>query len=749
MDAMIKPDNITEVSTPTKPPLSKTTGIFLLLLTLLTALIPTALVVADRWMGIIRTDIFDAIWCKSLYLCRSMIPSYFILITGFTVILPILVFFQRKTTQVVLEEEIPEDGYDRVNPEQARVGLIYRVVSLGFMLFFILLSFIREELPGWGLVYAWLGFMAGAVISYLPMESVKRWWEQSGEKWMAIALAHCGLVGLMVGIYGKPDLLWSTVVLAILVGANLWRFRREIPGIFWIMSLALVVFTIDINGWWTSVVGDEFTFHDIAWRMSDILNYRELNEILFRADGAHTSHTYISSLFQVLSMKFFGSENFGWRFSNPYQCSLAVGLFYYFCSTFISRRQSLVAAFLFSVSSYIMSFGKIGYNNLQALFGLTLLLAMAAWILRNGSRLSYIGLGCSLVYCFYAYPAALYAIPLPIILLVIYRPPRNRELIMNWVWMLLICILMIIPLMVQPVYWTSKLTGTTLNQPSILGSSASVIEHFGLNFFFAFYSFLYAFAESHFIAASYVDPLTGSFFLIGLCVLVFQAGRRRFHLFILFAYLFFLVVIGTTHDRTYPPHTRMFLLVPLYALIAAWGIFWVGAQITRLWKIPHRLSFISTIMLAVLFPALNLYQAFPLSNYRYADMQSIETLFIRLSQNLERAEPRRPKNYVIIADENWGITGFLMLQKAYPHLAWAEMHEILLAEPVIPDASKPLLSERDTIILLMPWMDPVWVNALDAPLRDMGKEPCEMTTYTGLRRTTMYHAPDLPQACTP
>lgn len=743
----MKPDIISQTIPEPRCHISSYVEGLLLILIILAASLPPALVVADRWLGIIHPHILSSIWCRSDFLCKSMVPSYFLIIIGCTILLPILFIFLRNKTGVVIEKDTPRETLTSTDMAQARIGLAYQVVSIGFMLFFAAQSFFNQELPGWGMLYAWLGLITGALLSHVPIKPAIRWWEISGAKWMAILLAHGGLIGLLIGIYGKPDLVWAAVAMALLTGANLWRFRRDVPGIFWVMSLALVVFSMDINSWMTSVVGDEFSFHETAYRMSDILDYQELGKIIFRADGAHTSHTYVSSLLQVISMKFLGSENFGWRLSNPYQCSLAVGLFYYFCSTFISKKQSLVTAFLFSISSYIMAFSKIGYNNLQALFALTFVLATAAWIIRSGSRLSYVVLAYGLAYCFYAYPAALYAIPLPLILLIMYRPPRDMPTIKNWLWMISICLLMISPLLTQSEYWASKLTGTTLNQPSIFGSLVSVVTHFGSNFLFAFYSFLYTFAESHFIAASYVDPLTAVFFLIGICVAVFQSRGQRFPLFILFVYVYFLLVIGTSHDRQYPPHTRMFMIIPIYALIGMWGLCWLRDQFLQHWSIPGSISRILQISLAMLLIGLNLYQAYPLSQQRYANNQSIEMLFVRISQNIERIEPRQPKNYMIIADENWGVTGFLMIQKAYPHLAWAEMHEIQLSEPELPATSIPLLSERNTVIILMPWMEPEWVRKLETQIRDLDKVPCEVTMFGGSRLTTMFLSPDMSWAC--
>ena len=57
------------------------------------------------------------------------------------------------------------------------------------------------------------------------------------------------------------------------------------------------------------------------------------------------------------------------------QCGLtatAVGLFYVFFRTFVAASTALIAVLLLAMSHYLISFGKIGYNNLQAFFAMAL-----------------------------------------------------------------------------------------------------------------------------------------------------------------------------------------------------------------------------------------------------------------------------------------------------------------------------------------------------------------------------------------
>jgi ABC-type multidrug transport system fused ATPase/permease subunit len=736
-----------------------------LLIAVILAGIPPALVMVDRWfhftstdlrraistdlMHAISTDLMGDIWCQSSYLCQIWLPSYFLIVFASVAGLLVFMFLQRREPVVVVENSIVSLENSPAGEDQARVGFYFIAGSAcGFMLI-VLLSLIDQQYPGWSLVLVWLTFLMGCFLRAFALASILNSWKRNGEFWISILLAFVSIVGILVGYFGQPQIFWTTVVLLILVMANLWRFRRRVPLIFWIVSLALIVYTININVWWTAVVGDEYGFHDLARQLVEKTGFAELGQVLFRADGVNGTHPYLSSILQAIPMKFLGDENFGWRFSNPLMCSLAVGLFYLFCKTFISKRLSLVAAFLIAVSSYVISFGKIGYNNLQALFALALVLALSAWALRSRLPLAFACLGSAMALCFYIYPAALYVIPLPFLLLSLYYPPLTREVTKRWMHMFIVWIALLFPLMLQPIYWQTKVAGTFLNQPDLLQSFSTILDHFVNNIVYAFFSFLYIPVETQFVVSSYLDPLTAAFFLIGFCLLIYQLRRQRFALFVLLSLIFFILTVGASHDRATPPTTRMFLLLPLYALIASWGVIWVEAKARQAFS--ARAGILSALLpiLLVTIAGANLYQAYSLSQIRSTNYQMLEALFIRISQHIYEAKPTSPQNYAVVVNESGGIEGLLELQQVYPHLAWAQIHQIRIPKPVLSEANLPLLADRNTSVILAPWLDPVWVTALDAPLRALGKESCDILTAAGEKRFVLYHDPDLPRACDP
>ena len=59
-------------------------------------------------------------------------------------------------------------------------------------------------------------------------------------------------------------------------------------------------------------------------------------------------------------------------------------LYLFLQSTFWIGRVALLACFFLAVSHYLINFSKIGYVSLQALFALSLSLAVAAWAARSG-----------------------------------------------------------------------------------------------------------------------------------------------------------------------------------------------------------------------------------------------------------------------------------------------------------------------------------------------------------------------------
>ncbi len=718
------------------------------------AAIPPALVFQHRWLNDGRwVDYFRAkLWCRVGFLCETALPSYFVVIFACFAALLVLIFWQKTNLAVLLDSiaqpETRMSGAAAVGMRQARFSLLLLVVAVIGFAAVVWTTWPNQDLPGWNLILVLLAYMVGWFLREVPLGRLAGYWRQNYDFVIAFLLAHFSLIAALAGYYSIPQYFWAGLLLLALAFGNLLRYFRRVNPIYWIVSAALVLSTLHINGWWTSVIGDDFGFHDLARQLAERTSLLDLGNNLFNAKGLFDTHPLFTSYVQAVFVRFLGHDSFGWRFSNVYLCAAGAALFYLFLRNFVVERVALIAAVFLAVSHYVMSFSKIGYNNLQALFVLSLNLCVAAWALRSKRPLAYAALGAALASCFYSYPAALYVLPYPVLLLLLYDPPRSRATLGRWAVMLSVLAMVIYPLFLQSVYWRTKIDGTIFNRADLVQSTSVVVQHFVVNFLYSAFSFLYIPQETHYVSSSFVDPLTGVLASIGMLLLLKQSWRQRFAAFGVIGFLGMVISAGTTHDRDFPPVTRMFLILPWLALFAAYGLVWIEERLKNLGVFSPRVMASLASVLLVAMTGLNLYQAYDLSYYRFAGRAQIEQLFMRIAQKVYQLAPDRRVNYVVILDSTWSIAGLVKFQEVYPlYLESARLSQVKVDGPALPEASKLLLQDSNTLILILPWLDKGWQQGLEAPLRELGKEPCTIYTADGQPRFTLYHAPDLTGAC--
>jgi hypothetical protein len=176
-------------------------------------------------------------------------------------------------------------------------------------------------------------------------------------------------------------------VLAVLAASAhifLWRSRRRtLTPVFWLVSASLVLSSLYFSAWWFSVIGDEYAFYSYAAGLLARADAASIGAELYNPSGVYSTHPGFSSLIQAASMAVFGPGLFGWRFSNLYLAALSLWPLYAFVHAIGGRRLAILACALLATSHYLMSFGKIGYNNLQALFAFSVCLATATWFVRS------------------------------------------------------------------------------------------------------------------------------------------------------------------------------------------------------------------------------------------------------------------------------------------------------------------------------------------------------------------------------
>ncbi len=721
------------------------------------ALLPAILVVRDRWLGLPAWKVFTIdSWCQNAFLCRTSLPSYFAVIFGLTLLLVLLFLVKKEQVPPEQNSQLSQPPAEdssvelAISPNSKRTMLTLFLAAGLITVASLLLSALRKDVLDIGFLLAIGLYLAGWAVKENGFRTAWQFTQRNASIIAGFLIVQFVLILILAALAGPQPLPWVLLVLLALAAFLVRGAFRRIPPILWVFNLALLFFGWNINRWYFATIGDEYAFFTAALEIAVHQNPASVLGNLFNGVFVYGTHPYLSSLIQAVSMKLFGMDSFGWRFSNAYLTALAIVFFYLFFKRFIGQSKALLIALLLTASVYLLTFGKIGYNNLQAFFGMALTLWAAGWAVQSRKGLAYTVLGISLGFCFYVYPAALYIVPLPFLLILFYQPVRSR---MTWVGLgltILALLLCVLPLLFQPLYWDTKSMGLASNNPEIVQTGREVALHISSNFVNAFYSFLYTPQETHFVPVGYADPLTSVFILIGMALAYQRAPRERFMIFALLSLFWLLVTAGVSHDRPYPPTTRMFLLLPWWTLFAVEGMSWLAEQITAAKIVSWSKRSILAILVIVMV-GLSLYQAQVLSVRRTANYQTMEALFLGIVQHLAEFEPTnsRPLSFLFLTNKDWGIDGLFTLLQAYSIPAsQVRLQRLELEQPVIAEPFDLQVPERDTLVILQPNLSPDWQAELGAQLTALGKEACEIKESNGRdTRFTLWHSPDLKPLC--
>jgi 4-amino-4-deoxy-L-arabinose transferase-like glycosyltransferase len=706
----------------------------LLVFCFLLAALPSFLVFLDRWLENRKiVDFSRDTWCQSEFLCQLYWPSYFIVIIPASIILVILVVFVINDNRPKFEsKEKPakeNTSKKNIHPAQKHVARVFEIIAISWAVIMFVFASIKHEIPGIMLLPAiFIYLFARILIEYSSgtlLVMLRSWWH----RFWPLGLTHLALIIFLADIANhRPTALITFILLAAAL-VNLWKHRNKVEPIHWITLAAVVLFMININSWFFSTIGDEYGFFSFG---KDILLYQNWDYRIsnfFSGTGVYGSHPYFSSVIQSFSMGLLGVDNFGWRFSSPYLAALSIPMFYFFFRHFLDERVSLLGAGMIGCSHYLMTFGKIGYNNLQALFIMGLVLWAASEAVRKRRLLNYTLLGFAFALVFYVYPAALYVLPLAGVLLLMYDPPFNRFALKRWGVAFIAFALLFFPLFIQPNFWQEKVAGTLFYNMDNIMEEGGIAMHLLKNFFYSLYSFLFIIDETHFVTSSYIDPISGVLVLLGLAWVFKLLRRDRFAVFILIGFLLLNFFVGASHDRTTPPNTRMFLLVPWFTLLASLGLSWLTWQLQRLHASYQHSTRLAIILLSLVLVG-NLYQAYGLSFHRNEGRPSLEVLFLRmlqrdydLTEGPMRDVPKR--SYLFITDEGWDIGGLRVLQEVYgvPD-SDTQLHRVPVDSGDIPTDLLEQIQDENVGVIVYPHMQEDWRISLESQLEEMEKHPC-------------------------
>ena len=395
--------------------------------------------------------------------------------------------------------------------------------------------------------------------------------------------------------------------------------RLLLPGIT-IGSFLLL--NTGLNNWNWSFVGDEYAFYDMAVQIAN----GGLTEPLLSGAGVYGYHPILSSVWQAVTIWFFGPDSYGWRVSNTLLLAVSVALFYYFLRPILGRTGSMIAVVLYGCAHLMLSVGHLGHNNPQVIFVMAASLAALMWAGRRGSWAGFMLVGVCLGLGFYTFAIArIYSLVIAVWLFIYYFPINFLKRRFNWpnfgVWLTVVgtSLLTALPSLSTRSTW-SLLANQTLFSSQLDLSTADRLMRFLLNTFYGFTSFLFNKQNGFWIFGAHADPITGVLVVIGLVMVLLpgaQSWKVRMSLF--FGYAVYVIVIAGQQQYDYPNVSRVFSFVPFYAFFAAIGLKALVSSIKAIQFAGSSAQFLNTFLVssalavAVLAVPLNVWQSYVLS----------------------------------------------------------------------------------------------------------------------------------------
>jgi NADPH:quinone reductase-like Zn-dependent oxidoreductase/4-amino-4-deoxy-L-arabinose transferase-like glycosyltransferase len=406
------------------------------------------------------------------------------------------------------------------------------------------------------------------------------------------------------------------------------------PGItaldlFWIASLLLLGFIInsyalaDIPA---TLVPDEGSF----WENARVVAIHELKPAFF--DSGVYSFPMASTIYQGWILRIFGVNLWGWRFSSVIAGVITVIPLYLLGTDWFNRQTGIAAAVLLVSNPYFISFARLGYNNSQSLFPVTLCIYFFTLAVRKESVLYLWLAGIAAGMGFYTYSAAWLGpvtLCLGVLYLFITRQAKWKQALIS-----LGIILLALGIMFAPrIAYGASAEGTnslayklfetsfvnTYYARTLYGESDLLqtmpFIHFGYNDTIFYNPVIYRellfrgtirtltslfdphIVREHFLVTGFAGaPIFSILFLVGLVLSLRRWKELRFGLPLiwLLAGLFFLSVIAA-----FPPrNTHLVSAIPVLALISGVGLSALTETLTE--SMPSRWRRLQPVIQSIL-----------------------------------------------------------------------------------------------------------------------------------------------------
>lgn len=405
----------------------------------------------------------------------------------------------------------------------------------------------------------------------------------------------------------------ATTAIVLLV-LSLWRRRilsGEAAAFGATVAIAFAVYTFDLGSWRYSFIGDEYNF----FGFSTNLLTASRPPYLLKMTGAYDVHPVFSGVIQAGTMLLYGRDIYGWRVSETLAVLLAALPLYVFLRTFLGIRPAFVGLFIYLSSQHLLGFTKVGYPYSQLLVPLVGGIALLVLAMRRESLLGLFLAGVLATFAFYTFAFGIPFIALPVLLFALLAFTRDRagfrKNLVGVAALLLGIGLTALPSLSDPEGLRQIALHTVANTE--VKSANAFIDQMLPNWLYVLVASLTFAGHSHYVSGPHLDLVSSILMLLGFGSLIVAARRSRFALWLVICLPVVSLFVGGFAPYPFPPIARTYILVPFYAMFAAFGAAAIVPTLRAVVNQP-RLFVAGWTVVLVLIPAANLYHFFVLTD---------------------------------------------------------------------------------------------------------------------------------------
>jgi Dolichyl-phosphate-mannose-protein mannosyltransferase len=426
------------------------------------------------------------------------------------------------------------------------------------------------------------------------------------------------LTALAAGHARRPAVLaLSAGTAAVLLAVSLVWLLREVGAdraalvlMPFLCAGSFLLLSYGMDSWAWAFLGDEYAFHDSAVALLD--GGIPWTRLLSGA-GTYGYHPVASSAPPAVTMLLLGRDAYGWKVAHAFLLALSLLPLYAFARRLLGQTSGLLVAALCGASNVLLSFAKLGSNNAQAVFFLSLCLWAVLKALEGGLFTYWVLAGFAVGGGFYTFGIARTFSLIVAFWVGVYALRRGLSfvrLLAGFVALVGASILVALPVLSTRSAWIgqvgSTVFGLDLSPGGKLALLASNTKHGAL-------SFLLNERPGVFTFGPLADPVTGSLAVLGLAALVFGfAWTVRARVALLGSTFLLVLFLAGVQQYDYPNITRTFALAPVWALLAGVGF----AAVVSLFGRSGRTAAVAALLIAAIVTPLGVFMCVDLSQRR-------------------------------------------------------------------------------------------------------------------------------------